>query len=163
MLQKPMSLSDDGLPLMGTEDFGYFLKQRPGCFFICGSEETRRVGLSALPFDGGEGYHPSVADDEPPATKRPRRSELLMQPGAGWANGQTFSCGQLAAAGHEQAGCDVCVRTNCCPHGTAYDFNDNVLPYVLDAVCCVYTCRRLIDLSLTAGTWASRLRKCTSC
>jgi hypothetical protein len=27
---------------------------------------------------------------------------------------------QLAAApGHEQAGCGTCVRTNCCPHGTA--------------------------------------------
>ena len=28
--------------------------------------------------------------------------------------------------------------------------------YVLDAICCVYTCRRLIDLSLIAGTSASQ-------
>ena len=27
--------------------------------------------------------------------------------------------------------------------------------YALDAVCCVYTCRRLIDLSLIAGTYSA--------
>eukprot|EP01052_Picozoa_sp_SAG31_P082785 SAG31_NODE_42875_length_269_cov_1.217647_1_plen_50_part_10 len=39
--------------------------QRPGCFFICGTAETRRTGLAALPFDGGSGYHSDeVASDE---------------------------------------------------------------------------------------------------
>ena len=31
--------------------------------------------------------------------------------------------------------------------------------YVVDGVCCVYTCRRLIDLFLIAGTWNGRWRR----
>lgn len=126
---KAMTLSEEGLPLMGTEDFGYYLKQRPGCFFLCGAMETQRCGLSALPFDGGEGYHPKSTEDtaaeRPPAAKRQRSATSHMDiercvpcdpmqsstiPGAGWANS---------------------LRTNCCPHGTAFDFNDNVLPFVV--------------------------------
>ena len=34
--------------------------------------------------------------------------------------------------------------------------NGMAAQYVFDAVCCVYTCRRLIDLSLVAGTLPSR-------
>ena len=130
---KAMTLSEEGLPLMGTEDFGYYLKQRPGCFFLCGAMETQRCGLSALPFDGGEGYHPEpteeAAPERPPAAKRQRSATSHMDiercapcdpvqsstiPGAGWANS---------------------LRTNCCPHGTAFDFNDNVLPFVVVSGC----------------------------
>ena len=37
----------------------------------------------------------------------------------------------------------------------------NANPYVLDAVCFVYTCRRLIDLSLIAGTQSSARKSWT--
>ena len=47
----PMSVSSDGLPLMGSEDFGYYLKERKGCFFIVGTREERQEGLAAMPFD----------------------------------------------------------------------------------------------------------------
>eukprot|EP01043_Picozoa_sp_COSAG02_P044088 COSAG02_NODE_3898_length_6068_cov_7.849053_2_plen_219_part_00 len=133
---KAMTLSEEGLPLMGTEDFGYYLKQRPGCFFLCGAMETRRSGLSALPFDGGDGYHPNPVEEttassteDPPTAKRQRSTSHIdieqcvpcdpvkrgSEPGAGWANSP---------------------RTNCCPHGTAFDFNDNVLPFVVVRVQC---------------------------
>lgn len=127
---KVMTLSDEGLPLMGTEDFGYYLKQRPGCFFLCGAMETRRSGLSSLPFDGGEGYHPDPTDDtarktaEQPAGKRQRTAGHLDIE-------QCIPCGSVDRGGEPGSGWATSLRTNCCPHGTAYDFNDNVLPFVV--------------------------------
>lgn len=107
-----MKVSEEGLPLMGTEDFGYYLREKPGCFFIVGTEEERRRGLAALPWEGGEGAKET--------------------PGFGWANGM-FKCagvGGFCGPGDGEArGC--CARTNCCPHGTAFDFNDNALPFVV--------------------------------
>ena len=44
----------------------------------------------------------------------------------------------------QEGGSAVYLKQN--PRGNA------VNRYVLDAVCCAYTCRRLIDLSLIAGT-----------
>jgi len=88
----PMTVSSDSLPLMGSEDFGYYLQSRPGCFFICGTYEAKRSRISAFTIPG----------------------EGLTIPGAGWSNGM-------------QTG----PRTNCLCHGTSYDFNDNVLPYVV--------------------------------
>lgn len=43
---KRMVESDAGLPLMGTEDFGYYLKELPGCFFLCGECDRRRSAHS---------------------------------------------------------------------------------------------------------------------
>lgn len=34
-------LSEEGLPLMASEDFGYFIANKPGCFFTLG---TRKPG-----------------------------------------------------------------------------------------------------------------------
>ena len=33
----PLKVVDEGLPLMGSEDFDYYLKRRLGCFFIFGT------------------------------------------------------------------------------------------------------------------------------
>jgi len=77
--------------------------------------ETHRHGLCSIPYDGGDNHHPTLeaatSDASPaaPSPKRQRTEETDMAvPGAGWAKA---------------------ARTNCCPHGTQYDFNDNVLPY----------------------------------
>merc|ERR1712060_687680 len=40
------------LPLLGGEDFSYFLQQRPGCFFFLGTQELLFRGLSA--YEGGD-------------------------------------------------------------------------------------------------------------
>ena len=90
-------------------------QERPGCFFLCGSMETHRHGLCSIPYDGGDNHHPTLeaaTSDASPAAPPPKRQRTeetdMAVPGAGWAKA---------------------ARTNCCPHGTQYDFNDNVLPY----------------------------------
>jgi len=47
-LAAPVSLSitNDGLPMMGGEDFSYYLKERPGCFFFLGTQELLLRGLA---------------------------------------------------------------------------------------------------------------------
>ena len=37
----PQHLSEDDLPISGSEDFSFFLQERPGCFFTLG---TRKEG-----------------------------------------------------------------------------------------------------------------------
>lgn len=37
----------EGLPLMGGEDFSFYLERRPGCFFFLGTQELLLRGLSA--------------------------------------------------------------------------------------------------------------------
>lgn len=69
-----LEVTDSHLPLMGTEDFSYYLQHRPGCFFFLGTKEDTTQGLADFP------------------------------------------------------GCNCASRTNCVPHGTSFDFNDNVLP-----------------------------------
>lgn len=71
----PLEVTSEGLPLMGAEDFSYYLQQRPGCFFFLGGAEESTSNLADYP------------------------------------------------------GCGGAARSNCCPHGTSYDFNDNLLPY----------------------------------
>ena len=84
-LDRPVS--EDGLPMLGAEDFAYFMDAKhggvPGCFFLLGGFQERVTDLA--------NFDPTV-------------------PGA------------FAKEG-------VLCRSNCMCHGTAYDFNDNVLPY----------------------------------
>lgn len=47
-----LKVKREGLPLMGGEDFAFYLKERPGCFFFLGTQELLLRGLSA--YDGGE-------------------------------------------------------------------------------------------------------------
>eukprot|EP00930_Biecheleria_cincta_P002713 TRINITY_DN103706_c0_g1_i1.p1 TRINITY_DN103706_c0_g1~~TRINITY_DN103706_c0_g1_i1.p1 ORF type:complete len:489 (+),score=55.13 TRINITY_DN103706_c0_g1_i1:72-1469(+) len=47
-----LKVSREGVPLMGAEDFSYYLKERPGCFFFLGTEELLLRGLST--YDGGD-------------------------------------------------------------------------------------------------------------
>jgi amidohydrolase len=130
---RQMDISAEGLPIMGTEDFSYYLQKKPGCFFLVGSVEARRTGLSALPFDGGQEWHES---DERAAKKSKTEAAAsaaasaasLSVPGAGWTNGE-FKCRTGLCDDDSPGSC--CARTNCCAHGTAYDFNDNALPYVV--------------------------------
>jgi len=51
---KPLALkvTREGLPLMGGEDFSFFLKERPGCFFFLGTQEFSLQGLSAYEGSG---------------------------------------------------------------------------------------------------------------
>jgi len=53
-LSIPVALKSlaDGLPLMAAEDFSYYLRERPGCFFFLGTNELLVHGLSA--YSGGD-------------------------------------------------------------------------------------------------------------
>jgi hippurate hydrolase len=72
---------------------------KPGCFFFLGGHEERLGSLSALP----------------PASSSSSHDEQDQIPGA-------FATA-AANALRRQA-----LRTNCICHGTAFDFNDNLLP-----------------------------------
>lgn len=54
-LTGPLSLkvTDEGLPLMGGEDFSFYLEKRPGCFFFLGTQELLLRGLATYS-DNGE-------------------------------------------------------------------------------------------------------------
>ena len=41
-------VTDEGLPMMGGEDFSYFLHEKPGCFFFFGGNEASLRGWSQL-------------------------------------------------------------------------------------------------------------------
>jgi len=45
-----VKVTSEGLPMMGAEDFSYFLQERPGCFFFLGTQELLTRGLAA--YDG---------------------------------------------------------------------------------------------------------------
>ena len=118
------TVTADGLPLMGSEDFAYYLKERPGCFAIVGTKQERVKELTNVPFDSHKAHacisasrsthnqlskdhrelkegeieekHPSNARDQPD----------LVKP-------------------------KVLRRSNCCAHGSRFDFNDNVLPNII--------------------------------
>jgi len=47
-----LRVTAEDLPVMGGEDFSFFLQQRPGCFFFCGTQELLLRGLSA--YDGND-------------------------------------------------------------------------------------------------------------
>ena len=53
-LKDPLSLtvSQEGIPLMGAEDFSFYLRERPGCFFFLGTQELLHRSLAA--YEGGE-------------------------------------------------------------------------------------------------------------
>lgn len=87
-----LKVSSEQLPMLGGEDFSYYLQQRPGCFFFLGTQELLTRGLAA--YDG--------AEDQP--------------------------------------------RSNCACHGTAYDFNDNVLPRAVSMFIRIIEDRFGIDL-----------------
>ena len=38
-----VQVTDGDLPIMGAEDFAYFLQHRPGCFFFLGGKEAGRT------------------------------------------------------------------------------------------------------------------------
>lgn len=42
-----LKVTNEGLPIMGAEDFSYYLKERPGAFFLMGTHEFVVRGLSA--------------------------------------------------------------------------------------------------------------------
>ena len=46
-------VSSSGLPIMGGEDFSYFLHERPGCFFFLGGHEAALQGWSRGGDPGG--------------------------------------------------------------------------------------------------------------
>lgn len=71
-------VSKGDLPILGAEDFSYFLHEAPGAFFLLGGKEAAVQGLAA------------------------------------YGNGQAAE------------------RSNCMCHNTAFDFNDNIIPF---AVC----------------------------
>lgn len=50
-LPTPLTLqsSEVGLPMMAAEDFAFYLKERPGCFFFLGTSEPALRGLSSVP------------------------------------------------------------------------------------------------------------------
>lgn len=47
-----LEVTAEGLPLMGAEDFSFYLKERPGCFFLLGTQELLLRGLAA--YEGAE-------------------------------------------------------------------------------------------------------------
>lgn len=47
-----LQVTGEGLPMMGGEDFSFYLKERPGCFFFLGTQELLLRGLAA--YEGAE-------------------------------------------------------------------------------------------------------------
>lgn len=45
-------LTDENLPLLGGEDFAFYVKQRPGCFFFLGTQELLTRSLAS--YSGGD-------------------------------------------------------------------------------------------------------------
>lgn len=48
LLGGPDAVSGEGLPIMGGEDFAYFLQKVPGCFFFLGGKEPLLTGWSRV-------------------------------------------------------------------------------------------------------------------
>ena len=100
---------DDGaanglLPVMGAEDFSYFMMPehggKPGCFFFLGGFEKEVGGFATY--------------------------DLEFNPGA---KRMCLPCGKDETSHQKKSEkTEPVFRTNCMCHATGYDFNDNLLP-----------------------------------
>ena len=103
---------DDGaanglLPVMGAEDFSYFMMPehggKPGCFFFLGGFEKEVGGFATY--------------------------DLEFNPGA---KRMCLPCGKDETSHQKKAEkAEPVFRTNCMCHATGYDFNDNLLPIAM--------------------------------
>ena len=135
-------VTSDGLPLMGSEDFAYYLKERPGCFVIFGTHQEDIISLANLTFDlrrakqdislakmGAELYKASAVKKR--GCKHEQQNGCLIDKAEVESRDQPeiSSCSTHRLESKEKTQ-DV-KRTNCCAHGSTFDFNDNVLPRII--------------------------------
>ena len=97
-------VSSEGLPMMGAEDFSYFMMDghggKPGCFFFLGGFEKEVGGFATY--------------------------DLEFNPGA---KRMCLPCGKDETSHQKKSEkAESVFRTNCMCHATGYDFNDNLLP-----------------------------------
>ena len=96
-------VSSEGLPMMGAEDFSYFMMDghggKPGCFFFLGGFEEEVTARATY--------------------------DVEFTPGA------KKLCRPCGVDGKRVAEAAPVFRTNCMCHATAYDFNDNLLPIAM--------------------------------
>ena len=137
------SVTTDGLPLMGSEDFAYYLKERPGCFVIVGTKEEYFTNLTSFTFD----KHAAIStlnscieiynsekqskvhgqyQDEKSAKISKIEDQENFQMENRLEHEKTIKAVEVA----KEENCNK-ARSNCCAHGTTFDFNDNVLPSII--------------------------------
>jgi metal-dependent amidase/aminoacylase/carboxypeptidase family protein len=134
-------VTSDGLPLMGSEDFAYYLKERPGCFIIVGTKEEYFTNLTRFRFDLPKAkadinsckaiseQHSTSSDLENDCTNR---NDALSKDNIELVNKREEKCSLNTEDEKElQQLTEKHKRTNCCAHGSTFDFNDNVLPSVI--------------------------------
>jgi metal-dependent amidase/aminoacylase/carboxypeptidase family protein len=110
-------VNGDQLPMTGAEDFAYYLMEKehggkPGCFFFLGGFEEHLKNLSSAGVTNHEWFKAKSEAYMLDLIKTTvLKGDKLNQPGA-------FA----STEANEMR------RTNCICHGTAFDFNDNVIP-----------------------------------
>ena len=134
-------VTSEGLPLMGSEDFAYYLKERPGCFIIVGTKEEYFTNLTRFPFDLPKAKA-DVSSCKAISEQRPKfhylekdctnEKDALSNNNIELENGSKEKCSLNNEHEEEsQQQIEKLKRTNCCAHGSTFDFNDNVLPSVI--------------------------------
>ena len=157
------TVTADGLPLMGSEDFAYYLKERPGCFVIVGTKEESVANLTRFPFDietakkSIRSCRASLSNTGPSNTSENELDYVNKEEEADSPNQDEFSakvqpqCNFDTKFGQKLTEPDdenkAIRRSNCCAHGSKFDFNDNVLPRIISLFLNV-TSNRLIDCAI---------------
>ena len=118
------TVTADKLPLMGSEDFAYYLKERPGCFAIVGTKQEHVKELANVPFD----YHKAHAWISSSRSTQNQISEEHRELG----EEEKHPCDPTTNRDQpDLVKPKVLQRSNCCAHGSRFDFNDNVLPNII--------------------------------
>ena len=132
-LLKLKSVSPEGLPMMGGEDFAYYTQKIPGCYFFLGTAEPERCALAAIrfkvwkdPATTQQVGEDAAAPEESSATAAPTIFDVAAPPAKTGSKNASAAGGPLARPAADAV--DTNRRSNCICHGTSYDFNDNVLP-----------------------------------
>ena len=124
-------VTTEGLPLMGSEDFAYYLKERPGCFIIVGTKEESFTNLTKFSFDRQEAtnslnsciaLHNSDGISMIQGEQEGEEGRKIIP---------TEDQKQPKPENELEDNSRTKFRSNCCAHGSTFDFNDNVLPSII--------------------------------
>ena len=133
-------VTTDGLPLMGSEDFAYYLKERPGCFVIVGTKEDCFKNLTKFDFDKGEAIrslndgietHNSEKHSIISEKAEQKRQKIFESDQKEDSHKNSRHNPDNNTPFYEQLDSYAKKRSNCCAHGSTFDFNDNVLPSII--------------------------------
>ena len=120
----------EGLPLMGSEDFAYYLKERPGCFIIVGTKEDTFTNLTKFTFDRQEA---TDTLNSCIALHNSKKNSMIRGEQDGEEGRKNIDTeDQIESENSKpQGNSSTKNRSNCCAHGSTFDFNDNVLPSII--------------------------------